>query len=132
MRPVHQLPLSLSAMKRSPLALRRMPDSPPKPGKDEVSTSPLRYSSEPKRTCEWSCGSKSGIGRALTSIEAGALTECSATAVDLAGGRVVDCARPRSGPNTTENPAADISRKRRREKVAGIYLRMQPAWPRGR
>src|ERR1700692_1691619 len=40
MRPVNQLPLSLKEMKRSPLASSRHPDSPPKPGKAEVRTSP--------------------------------------------------------------------------------------------
>src|SRR6266404_4921112 len=76
MRPVNQLPLSLTEMKRSPLASsHRHADSPPKPGKREVSTSPPRYSSAPKRTRWGSRGSKEGIGRALTSIATGAVTD---------------------------------------------------------
>src|SRR5579883_547975 len=129
MRPVNQPPLSLSATKRSPLASSRTPDSPPNPGNDEVSTRPLRYSSEPKRICERSRGSKEAIGRALTSIERGAVTECSSMAADLAGGRIADCASTCPGLNATESPAADISTKRRRESPVPIYLRMQPAWP---
>jgi len=73
MRPVNQLPLSLMEMNRSPLASSRSPDSPPKPGKREVRTSPLRYSSLPKRIWERSRLSNDGSGRALTSIETGAV-----------------------------------------------------------
>jgi hypothetical protein len=50
MRLVNQLPWSLIEMKRSPLASSRSADSPPKPRKLEVSTSPLRYSSDPNLT----------------------------------------------------------------------------------
>ena len=46
MRPVNQPPLSLIAMKRSPLASSRRPDNPPKPRNREVRISPLRYSRE--------------------------------------------------------------------------------------
>src|SRR5579862_7707020 len=132
MRPVNQLPLSLSAMKRSPVASRRMPDRPPKPGKDEVSTSPLRYSSEPNRTCERSRGSKEAIGRALTAIATGAVTECSPIVADLAGAGVAECASVKPGPDTAESPAADISRNRRRESLLLTSLRVQPARPRWR
>ena len=86
MRPVNQLPLSLMAMKRSPLASSRKPDSPPKPRNREVRISPLRYSSEPNRTRERSRVSNDGIGRALTSIETGAATENSSGAIGFGGG----------------------------------------------
>src|SRR5581483_1289333 len=132
MRPVNQLPLSLSAMKCSPLASRRMPDRPPKPGKDEVSTSPLRYSSEPKRTCERSRGSKEAIGRAFTAIATGSVTECSWMAADLADSWVAACASAKPGPDAAESPAADISRNRRRESLLLTSLRVQAARPRWR
>src|ERR1700761_4007346 len=114
MRPVNQLPLSLKEMKRSPLASSRMPDSPPKPGNREVSARPLRNCSEPNRTCERSGGSNVAIGRALTSIEAGAVTECSSSGGCFAGGCVADCARSRPGIAANDNPAAADRRKRRR------------------
>src|SRR5258708_31654871 len=106
MRPVNQPPLSLSAMKRSPLGSSRHADKPPKPRKREVSTSPLRYSKEPKRTRERSRGSKDGIGRALTSIETGAVTENSSVAPCFGGGWVASCARARLGSAAAANPAA--------------------------
>ena len=56
----------------------RSPDNPPKPRNGEVRTRPLRYSSDPKRTCERSRMSNDGIGRALTSIFAGAMTGAAA------------------------------------------------------
>jgi hypothetical protein len=86
MRPVNQLPLSLSAMKRSPLASSRRPDNPPKPRNRDVRMSPLRYSSEPNRTCERSRVSNDGSGRALTSIETGAVTENSSGVTCFGGG----------------------------------------------
>ncbi len=92
MRPVNQPPLSEIAIKRSPFASSLIPDSPPNPRKPEVSTSPLRYSSEPKRTCERSRGSKEAIGRALTSIVTGVVTEYSSTAPRFGGGCVANCA----------------------------------------
>ena len=92
MRPVNQPPLSEMAMKRSPFGSSLIPDKPPKPRNPEVSTSPLRHSSEPKRTCERSRGSKEAIGRALTSIETGAVTEYSSTAPRFGGGCVASCA----------------------------------------
>src|SRR5882762_6590954 len=102
-------------MKRSPLASSRNPDSPPKPRKGEVSTSPLRYSSEPKRTCERSRGSNEGIGRALTSIETGAVTENSSILADFGGGWVASCARATPGSAASAKPAAASSRTRRRD-----------------
>src|SRR5216683_8232136 len=109
-------------MKRSPLGSSRSPDSPPKPRKGEVSTSPLRYSSEPKRTCERSRGSNEGIGRALTSIETGAVTENSSILADFGGGWVASCARATSGSAASANPAAASSRTRRRERWSGSFL----------
>src|SRR6202011_4581900 len=127
MRPVNQLPLSLTEMKRSPLASsHRHADSPPKPGKPEVSTSPLRYSSAPKRRREWSLVSKEGIGRALTSIGAGAVTECSSSAARF-GGWVASCARALPGSAASESPAAAKFRKRRRVLGARMLSRMQSA-----
>src|SRR5229473_7055721 len=123
MRPVNQLPLSLTAMKRSPLASNhRHADSPPKQGKREVSTSPLRYCSAPKRTREGSRGSKEAIGRALTSIETGAVTENSSGAARFGGACVASCARAMPGSATTESPAADDLRKRRRLRCGGSFL----------
>src|SRR5579871_4958675 len=90
MRPANQLPLSLREMNRSPLASSRIADNPPKPRKGEVSTNPLRHSSAPKRTCERSRGSKEEIGRALTSIETGAVTKVSSFGFAGAG---ENCAR---------------------------------------
>src|SRR5258706_3680342 len=110
-------------MKRSPLASsHRHADSPPKPGKREVSTSPLRYSSAPKRVRWGSRGSKAAIGRALTSIATGAATENSSGRVRFGGG----CARA-PGIAIAESPAADDSRKRRRVMGTRMLLRMQPA-----
>src|SRR5580700_11195568 len=144
MLPVNQVPLSLNEMKRSPLASSRIPDSPPKPGKREVSTSPLRYSSAPNRTRARSPGSNAGIGRAFTSIETGAATENSSGATGFAGGCVASCARAMSDIAIVENPAAVDVRKRRRERLRClsrlmarrqslsamghlVALRMQPA-----
>src|SRR5258706_2759074 len=110
-------------MKRSPLASsHRHADSPPKPGRREVSTSPLRYSSAPKRVRWGSRGSKAAIGRALTSIATGAATENSSGRVRFGGG----CARA-PGIAIAESPAADDSRKRRRVIGTRMLLRMQPA-----
>src|ERR1700722_14063357 len=114
MRPVNQLPLSLNEMKRSPLGSSRKPDSPPKPGKREVSASPLRYSSAPKRVCARSFGSKKGIGRALTSIDTASVTENSSGGAGFCGGCVACCARATSASATAESPAALHFRKRRR------------------
>ena len=85
MRPVNQPPLSLMAMKRSPLASSRRPDNPPKPRNREVRISPLRYSSSPNRTRERSRVSNEGSGRALTSIETGAVTENSSGTAGFGG-----------------------------------------------
>src|SRR5580704_18096889 len=115
MRPVNQLPLSLKEMKRSPLASSRIPDNPPKPRNGEVRISPLRYSSEPNRTCERSRLSNEGSGRALTSIETGAPTENSSGVTGFGGGWVADCARAVPGSARVENAAAVDFRKRRRE-----------------
>src|ERR1700728_1088351 len=114
--PVNQLPLSLNEIKRSPLGSSRRPDSPPKPGKREVSTSPLRYSSEPKRVCARSFGSKDGIGRALTSIDTTSVTENSSGGIGFCGGWVACCARATSASTTVESPAAADFRKWRRER----------------
>src|SRR5476649_223948 len=107
MRPVIQLPLSLKEMKRSPLGSSRNPDKPPKPRNPEVSTSPLRYSSDPNRTRVRSLLSNDGIGRALTSIETGAATENSSGGMGF-------CAELRAGIAATESPATEDFRKRRR------------------
>src|SRR5215212_555037 len=127
MRPVNQLPLSLIAMKRSPLASSRNPDSPPKPRNVEFSTSPLRYSSLPNRTRPGSPVSNDRSGRALTSIETGAVSEYSSATTGLGGGSVASCARPTSGIAANESPAAVDFRKRRREMALRILSGMQSA-----
>src|SRR6267378_1934860 len=109
-------------MKRSPLASSRNPDSPPKPGNRDVSTSPLRYSSDPNRTRVRSLGSKEGIGRALTSIETGAATENSSGIGGLGGGWVASCAPAISGIAIAESPAAVDFRKRRRLRSGDLSL----------
>ena len=130
MRPVNQLPLSLKEMKRSPLASSRNPDSPPKPRKGEVRISPLRYSSLPNRTCERSRVSNDGSGRALTSIETGAVTEYSSGTTGFGGGCVASCARAMSGIARAESPAAVDVRKRRRLTVSRIaYECRRRRWP---
>src|SRR5579871_5996020 len=112
MRPVNQWPWSLNEMKRWPRASSRNPDNPPKRGKDEVSTSPLRYSNAPKRVRSWSWRSNQRMGRALTSIETGA----SASTVELAeAGDATNCALAIPGTAIADRPAA-ILRKRRRER----------------
>src|SRR5262249_31057511 len=126
MRPVNQLPLSLTAMKRSPLVSRRMPDSPPKLGKVEVSTSPLRYCSEPNRRRAWSRRSKEGMGIAFTWMATGAVTERSSVAAS-GDGRIAYRRRAIAGAAAVENPAADIVRNPRRERFRCITLRMQAA-----
>src|SRR5258706_10907028 len=128
MRPVNQLPLSLTEMKRSPLASsHRHADRPPKPGKREVSTSPLRYSKAPKRARCGSRGSKAGIGRAWTSIATGAVTENSSGAARFGDGCVASCARAMPGSAANESPAAVDFRKRRRLMGTRMLLRVQPA-----
>src|ERR1700738_1274209 len=123
MRPVNQLPWSLKAMKRSPLASSRNPDNPPNPGNDEVRTSPLRYSSEPKRTRAWSLESKKGIGRALTLIGTGAAAaaaaENSSGMAGFGGGCVASCACAKCGIAADKIPAAVDLRSRRRLRDAG-------------
>jgi hypothetical protein len=114
MRPVNQAPWSLNEMKRSPLASSRNPDSPPNPGNRDVSASPLRYSSDPKRTCARSPRSNEAIGRALTSIETGAVTEVSSGTTGFSGGSVADCAHAIHGIAMAESPIAPDIRKRRR------------------
>src|SRR6478609_4774310 len=116
MRPVNQSPLSLNEMKRSPLRSSRSPDNPPKPGKGEVSTRPLRYCSEPNRRCERSRMSNDGIGRAVTLIATGALTETAPGASGFAGGSIADCACASPAIAADERPAAAEVRKRRRER----------------
>ena len=120
MRPVNQLPLSLNEMKRSPLASSRNPDSPPKAGNREVKASPLRYSSDPKRTRVRSLRSNGAIGRALTSIETGAATENSSGGSGFGGGSVADCARASSGIAMVESPIVPDIRKRRRVRSVVI------------
>src|ERR1700687_5048491 len=127
MRPVNQLPLSLKEMKRSPLASSRKPDSPPKPGKREVRISPLRYCSAPKRTWERSRVSNEGSGRALTSIETGAVTENSFALARLRAACVAGCVRAMSGIAASESPAAVDFRKRRRLIGTRILLGVQSA-----
>src|SRR6476620_8100076 len=116
MRPVNQSPLSLNEMKRSPLRSSRSPDNPPKPGKGEVSTRPLRYCSEPNRRCERSRMSNDGIGRAVTSIATGAGAETAAGTGGFAGGSIADCPRVLAAIAADERPAAAEVRKRRRER----------------
>src|ERR1700730_11794846 len=130
MRPVNQLPLSLKEIKRSPLASSRKPDSPPKPRKPEVRTSPLRYSSVPNRRRERSRVSKDGSGRALTSIGTGAATEYSSGGGGFDGGWVANCAHAPPGIASVESPAAVDVRKRRRLGAARLFqewsLRREP------
>src|SRR5262245_4330799 len=114
MRPVNQPPLSEMAMKRSPFASSRRPDNPPKPRKGEVSTSPLRNSSSPKRTRERSRVSKPASGRAFTSIETGSVTEFSSVFARFGGGCTAVCAHARSGNTCATNPAAAACSKPRR------------------
>ena len=111
---MNQVPLSLNEMKRSPLASSRSPDSPPKPGKDEVNASPLRYCSDPKRTCELSRGSNEAIGRALTSIDTGTVAGASSEHGGFGGGSVASCAWTMAGSVASDSPAAADCRKRRR------------------
>src|SRR5215218_1040085 len=132
MRPVNQPPLSLMAMKRSPLASSRRPDKPPKPRNRDVRINPLRYSSEPYRTCERSRVSNDGSGRALTSIETGAVTEYSSGIAGFGGRCTAVCACTMAGSAAIESPAAAVFRKRRRLKVARILSGMQTAWPAAR
>src|ERR1700689_3565205 len=120
MRPVNHLPLSLKEMNRSRWGWSRNPDSPPKPGKDEVRISPLRYSSLPNRTWERSRVSNDGSGWALTSIATGAVTECSPGGIAFGGGLGGDCARAPAGIASAESPAAVDVRKRRRQIPNGI------------
>src|SRR5882757_8527983 len=127
MRPVNQLPLSEIAMKRSPLASSLIADSPPKPRKGEVRISPLRYSSEPNRTCARSRVSNDGNGRALTSIETGAVTENSSGLIGFGGGCTAVCAYPTAGTAAAESPAAVKFRKRRRLGWVRMLSGMQPA-----
>src|SRR5258708_25514570 len=132
MRPVNQVQCSRKEINRSPLASSRNPDNPPKPGNAEVSTNPLRYSSAPNRTRAWSLVSKKGIGRDLTSIEAGAVTETLSDGSGFGGGCVASCARAISGTAATESPAAVKFRKRRRLIAARMGLGMQSAALAGR
>src|SRR5487761_2291066 len=125
MRPVNQFPLSLNEMKRSPFGSSRIPDSPPKPWKPEVRTSPLRYSSAPNRTRERSPGSKTGIGRAWTSIETGAATGNSSGGTGFARGSVASCPHAIPGIAIVDSPAAVDVRKRRRERCAGSFLMLR-------
>jgi hypothetical protein len=119
--PVNQLPLSLMAMKPSPLASSRRPEIPPKSRYFEVSTSPLRYCSEPKRRWVRSRVSKEGIGRASTSMETGALA-------DGGAGTGTVCARAWAG-NTAL--AAAAMRKRRRVSMGfdqSATTQQMPSW----
>src|SRR4051812_31979882 len=124
MRPVNQPPLSEMAMKRSPLASSRRPDKPPKPRNPEVSTSPLRNSSAPKRTRERSRVSKPASGRAFTSIEAGAVTEYS-SGLYFGGFCTAVCAAIRCGSASPTNPTAVAVSKRRRLHMGIIESGMQ-------
>src|SRR6266700_3452128 len=124
MRPVPQLHFSLKAKKRAPLAASRNADSPPKPRKREVRTSPLRNSNAPKRTWERSRGSKAAIGRALTSIVTGAVTENSSATADLGTGWTAACGRAPEGIASVVTPAAAEMRKWRREKSNSCFFLM--------
>src|SRR5690349_8824773 len=132
MRPVNQLPLSEMAMKRSPLASSRRPDRPPKPRKRDVSTNPLRNSSAPNRTRARSRVSKPAIGRALTSIETGSVTEYSSGFVRFGGGCTAVCASACFGSACARNPAAVAVSKRRRLHMGIMGSGMQTPPPSGR
>src|SRR3954470_1322115 len=123
MRPVNQPPLSLMAMKRSPLASSRRPEKPPKPRNREVRINPLRYSNDPYRTFERSLVSNDGSGRALTSIETGAVTEYSSGFASRGGRSTAVCADVTCGGASVENPAAVDLRKRRRESCQFLMVR---------
>src|SRR4051794_33404440 len=110
-------------MKRSPWASSRRPDRPPKPRNFEVSTSPLRHSSSPKRTRERSRVSKPASGRAFTSIETGSVTEYSSVFARFGGGCTAVCAN--AGTGSATNPAAAPARKRRRFTRAIMRSGMQ-------
>ena len=59
--------------------------------------------------------SNDGSGRALTSIETGAVTEYSSAEAGFGGGWVASCARAIAGIASVESPAAVDLRKRRRD-----------------
>src|SRR3954469_12924998 len=122
MRPVNQLPLSLIAMNCSPLASSRKPDNPPKPRNGEVSTSPERYCSAPKRVRARSRVSNAGIARAWTSSGTGAVTENSSGARGFADSFVAVCAYATAG----RSPAAAEEMKPRRVKSLPSSLRDAP------
>src|SRR5437016_5699980 len=122
MRPVNQPPLSLMAMKRSPLASSRRPDKPPKPRNREVSTNPLRNSSSPKRTRERSRVSKPASGRALTSIETGAVTQYS-SGLYFGGRCTAVCATADFGSASANSPAVVDVRKARRPSCPPLMVR---------
>src|SRR3990170_3275230 len=115
------------AIKRSPAASSRNPDSPPKPRNREVMISPLRYSSPPNRVRVRSPVLKDGSGRALTSIDTGAVTVNSSGVRGFGGGVVASCAAAMPGIARLESPAAVDFRKRRRLIGARIFLRVQSA-----
>src|SRR5271169_4689852 len=120
MRPANQFPLSLNEMNFSPSSL--IPDSPPNPAKREVRNSPLRYSSAPNRTRERSLRSNEAIGRALTSIDTGAVTNNSSAGLGFAGDSFASCPHATSDIAIAESPAAVEARKRRREGCTGLFL----------
>src|SRR5882757_6279095 len=111
------------AMKRSPVASSRRPDKPPKPRKEDVKISPLRYSSEPNRAFERSRVSNDGSGRALTSIVTGAVTENSSGFASRGGRSTAVCARVIGGSAIAESPAAVDLRKRRRERCQFLMVK---------
>src|SRR5215216_3694742 len=129
MRPVNQLPLSLIAMKRSPLASSRRPDNPPKPRNREVRISPLRYSSSPNRRRDRSRVSNEGSGRALTSIETGAMTENSSGTVGFGGRWTAVCAAAMAGMAVIESAAAAYFNSWRRAMGGRMRSRVQTARP---
>src|SRR5690349_3470469 len=128
MRPVNQPPLSLIAMKRSPLASSLRPDRPPKPRNGEVRISPLRNDSEPNRTCERSRVSNEASGRALTSIETGAVTEYS-SGLYFGGFCTAVCARSGAACMAANAPAADV--RKRRRLTERMISRVQASPPTG-
>src|ERR1043165_9300245 len=71
MRPRIQRPLAVTKMKFAPSACRRIDEMPPNSACEEVSDSPPRKVSGPKRTRCGSRGSNAPIGRAVTSILVG-------------------------------------------------------------
>src|SRR5215471_9828110 len=67
------------------------------------------------------------MGLAFTSIETGAVTEWPSVACCFGDGRAADWPWTIAAVAAVENPAADNFRKRRRQRLACMTLRMQAA-----